>query len=203
MDINLYRRIVQYAIEISGRDSLPWPELYTARSVYNLLKKSPPLLPEEIGAQLGNLSAEYVNQIILGLQNGGVDIKSVPTETVTGRPKVKYSILSEGCANGNDTYTYYILVSPTGFDIRKSSRFKLNLSELIGTHATNVEQIENEFIDRSAVIFANKNSNDNLSYITKTGIELRGLFVILSMIDADNLACLNSTQVRSIVGQLV
>lgn len=196
MDINLYRRIVQYAIEITQRDSLPWPGLYTARSVYNLLKKSPPLLPEEIGGQLGNLSAEYVNQIILGLQNGGVDIKSVPTETVTGRPKVKYTI-------DNDTYTYYILVSPTGFDIRKSSRFKLNLSELIGTHATNVEQIENEFIDRSAVIFANKNSNDNLSYITKTGIELRGLFVILFMIDTDNLACLNSTQLRSIVGQLV
>lgn len=154
------------------------------------------MLPEEIAGQLGNLSAEYVNQIILALPNGGVDIKSVPTETVSGRPKVKYSI-------DNDTYTYYILVSPTGFDIHKSSRFKLNLPELIGTHATDIERIENEFIDRSAVIFANKNSNDNLSYVTKTGKELRGLFVILSMIDADNLACLNSTQVRSIVSQLL
>jgi len=46
MDINLYRRIVQYSLEIAGQDSLPWPGLYTARSVYNLLKNSPPLLPE-------------------------------------------------------------------------------------------------------------------------------------------------------------
>ncbi|WP_445245347.1 hypothetical protein [Microcoleus sp. OTE_8_concoct_300] len=98
MDNNLYRRIVQYSIEIAGRHSLPWPGLYTARSVYNLLKNSPPLFPEEIGGQLGNLSAEYVNQIILALQNGGIDIKVIPTETLTGRPKVKYSI-------DNDTYT--------------------------------------------------------------------------------------------------
>ncbi|MEG5063055.1 hypothetical protein QUB33_05465 [Microcoleus sp. B3-A4] len=196
MDNNLYRRIVQYAIEISGQDSLPWPGLYTARSVYNLLKKSPPLLPEEIGAQLGNISAEYVNQIILALQTGEVEIEAVPTETAGGRPKVKYTI-------GKDSYTYYILVSPRGFDIRKSSQFRLNILELIGTHVADVDRIDNEFIDRSAVIFANKNSNDNLSYLTKTGKELRGLFVILSLINADDLVALNSTQVRSIVSQLV
>jgi len=190
MDNNLYRRIVQYAIEIAGRDSLPWPGLYTARSVYSLLKKSQPLFPEEIGCQLGGLSAEYVNQIILALQNGGIDIKSIPTETVGDRPKVRYTI-------DNDTYTYYIWVSPTGFEIQKAPRLRLDFAEVLGTN--NVERIENEFIDRNLVIVADKNSNSNVSYITKTGKELRGLFVILSVDDA----WLNSIQVKSIIDQLV
>ena len=71
MDNNLYRRIVQYARVIAGGDDLPWSGLYTARSVYNLLKNSEPLYPEDIGAQL-DLSAEYVNQIILALLNGAI-----------------------------------------------------------------------------------------------------------------------------------
>jgi hypothetical protein len=92
MDRNLYRRIIQYAILMAGGDALPWPGLYTARSVYNLLKYSEPLYPEDIGAQLGGLSCESVIQIILALQNGGIEIKSVPTETINCRPRVKYTI---------------------------------------------------------------------------------------------------------------
>ncbi len=92
MDRNLYRRIMQYAILIAGGDALPWPGLYTARSVYNLLKYCQPLYPEDIGAQLGGWSGKYVIQIILALQNGGIEIKSLPTETINSRPRVKYTI---------------------------------------------------------------------------------------------------------------
>jgi len=92
MDRNLYRRIIQYAILIAGGDALPWPGLYTARIVYNLLKYCQPLYPEDIGAQLGGWSGKYVIQIILALQNGGIEIKSLPTETINSRPRVKYTI---------------------------------------------------------------------------------------------------------------
>lgn len=196
MDNIEFQRIAQYAIEISGDYSLGWPGLYTAINVYNLLKNCPPLLPEDIGGQLGGLSAQYVTQIILALQQGGIDIKSVSRETATGKPEVRYSI-------NNDTYTYYILVSSTGFDIRKSSQSRINLAELIGTNIASVERIEHEFIDRTAVIFANKNSNDKLSYVTKTGKELHGFCLILSRTAGNNLACLTSTQVKSIVSQLI
>lgn len=53
------------------------------------------------------------------------------------------------------------------------------------------------------MIFSNKHSTGNLSYVTKTGKELRGLFVILSMNSANDLACLNSAQVKSIISQLI
>jgi hypothetical protein len=68
--------------------------LYTARSVYNLLKNFDPLYPEEVGVQIGGLSGEYVNQIILALQKGGIEIKSVPGQTSNGRPRVKYTMAS-------------------------------------------------------------------------------------------------------------
>jgi hypothetical protein len=52
MERNLYRRIIQYATLIAGGDDLPWSGLYTARSVYNLIKDSQPLYPEDIGDKL-------------------------------------------------------------------------------------------------------------------------------------------------------
>ncbi|MEG4166529.1 MULTISPECIES: hypothetical protein [unclassified Microcoleus] len=158
------------------------------------------MLPEDIGGQLGGLSAQYITQMILALKQGGIDIKSVAKQTATGKTEVRYLI-------DNDTYTYYILVSPTGFDIRKSSQSRINLAELMGTNIGTVgiivQRIEDEFIDRTAVIFANKNSKDKLSYVTKTGKELYGFCLIVSRTAGNNLACLTSTQVRSLVSQLV
>lgn len=137
MDKKFYRRIIQYATLIAGGDALPWAGLYTARSVYNLLKNSKPLYPEDIGTQLGYLSGEYVNQIILALQNGGIEIKSVPTETINGRRRVKYTI--------ETLKMYYVLVSEQGFEVRQSSKkLDLQLSErLIGAEGEDVEMIEN------------------------------------------------------------
>jgi hypothetical protein len=94
MDRNLYQRIMQYAILIAGGDALPWPGLYTARSVYNLLKYCQPLYPEDIGAQLGGLSCKYVIQIILALQNGGIEIKSVPQKPSTADPELNIRSIS-------------------------------------------------------------------------------------------------------------
>ena len=50
------------------------------------------MYPDEIAEPLG-ISAEYVNQVILALQNGGVAIRSIPGEKKwTGRPRSKYSV---------------------------------------------------------------------------------------------------------------
>lgn len=89
----LYERIAEYAQEITGNGDLPWEGLYTARSIYQALKNSSsPLYPAEIADPLG-ISEEYVNQIILALQNGGIQIKSSAGEKKwTGRPRSKYSI---------------------------------------------------------------------------------------------------------------
>jgi hypothetical protein len=114
MDKNLYRRIVKYARVIAGGDALLWSGLSTPRSVYNLLKNYESLYPEDIGTQLGNLSGEYVNQIILALQNGGIEIKSVPTETINGRPRVKYTL--------ETPKMYYVLVSEQGLEVRQYSK---------------------------------------------------------------------------------
>lgn len=91
MDSNLYDRIIKYAKNIRDGGELPWQGLYTARSVYEILKKSETALsPEEITDQI-DISSEYVNQIILALQNGGIPITSEPGEkSWTGRPKSKY-----------------------------------------------------------------------------------------------------------------
>ncbi len=91
MDTKLYDRIVEYAKSIRNGGELPWQGLYTARSVYEVLKKSEiALSSEEIADQL-EISAEYVNQIILALQNGGIRVKSEPGDkSWTGRPKSKY-----------------------------------------------------------------------------------------------------------------
>ena len=98
MDTKLYNRIVEYATNISNGGELPWQGLYTARAVYeHLLAKrtegkqaTVALSPQEIADSLG-ISAEYVNQVILALQNGGVKIESVPGDkSWTGRPKSKY-----------------------------------------------------------------------------------------------------------------
>lgn len=93
MDTKLYNRIVDHAQEIILNGNLPWEGLYTARSVYKALKNSSkPLSPEEIAEPLG-ISPEYVNQVILALQNGGVRITSSPGDkSWTGRPKSKYSV---------------------------------------------------------------------------------------------------------------
>ena len=74
---------------------------------------------------------------------------------------------------------------------------------MIGTNIASVDRIEHEFIDQTAVIFANKNSNDKLSYVTQTGKELHGFCLIVCRTAGNNLACLNSTQVRSIITQLL
>jgi hypothetical protein len=62
--------------------------------VYNFLNNSESLYPENIGTQFGGLSGEYVNQIILALQKGGIEIKSVPGQTSNARPRVKYTMVS-------------------------------------------------------------------------------------------------------------
>jgi hypothetical protein len=91
MDTKLYDRIVEYAKNIRNGGELPWQGLYTARSVYEILRKSEiALSPEEISNQL-EISSEYINQIILALQNGGIRVKSEPGDkSWTGRPKSKY-----------------------------------------------------------------------------------------------------------------
>ena len=93
MDTKLYDRIIEYATNISNGGELPWQGLYTARAVYEHLKQATVALsPEEIGDSLG-ISAEYVNQVILALQNGGAKIESVPGDkSWTGRPKSKYQL---------------------------------------------------------------------------------------------------------------
>jgi len=91
MDTKLYDRIVEYAKSIRNGGELPWQGLYTARSVYEILRKSEiALSPEEISNQL-EISSEYINQIILALQNGGIPITSESgKKSWTGRPKSKY-----------------------------------------------------------------------------------------------------------------
>ncbi len=91
MDAKLYDRVVKYARNISSGGELPWQGLYTARSVYKVLKKSKTALsPEKIAEQIG-ISSEYANQIILALQNGGIPITSEPgKKSWTGRPKSEY-----------------------------------------------------------------------------------------------------------------
>jgi hypothetical protein len=71
MDTKLYDRIVEYAKSIRNGGELPWQGLYTARSVYEVLKKSEIALSSEEIADQSEISAEYVNQVILALQNGG------------------------------------------------------------------------------------------------------------------------------------
>lgn len=91
MDTKLYDRIVEYAKSIRNGGELPWQGLYTARSVYEVLKKSEIALSSEEIADQSEISAEYVNQVILALQNGGIRVKSEPGDkSWTGRPKSKY-----------------------------------------------------------------------------------------------------------------
>ncbi|MEG4838416.1 hypothetical protein [Microcoleus sp. B9-D4] len=201
MDNNLYRRIIQYARVIAGGDELPWSGLYTARSVYNLLKNSEPLYPEDIGAQLGDLSGEYVNQIILALQNGGIEIKSVPTETINGRPRVKYTI--------DTPMLYYILVSEQGLDIRFSKNQLLpNIRELLDLNIevqdkAFLEITEHQFIDKSLVILSNAGAEGEVNFVTKNGQELRGLLVILGIDANERFFLISATQVKSIIPQLL
>lgn len=93
MDVNLYNRIVQYTRNIMNGGELPWQGLWTAKGVYQVLREAEiPLSPEEIGNMVG-ISSEYANQIVLALQNGGCNIRSVPfAKSWTGRPASKYLI---------------------------------------------------------------------------------------------------------------
>ncbi|MEG4248687.1 hypothetical protein [Microcoleus sp. Pol10D4] len=200
MDNNLYRRIIQYARVIAGGDTLPWSGLYTARSVYNLLKTSEPLYPEDIATQL-ELSAEYVNQIILALQNGGIEIKSVPTETINGRPRVKYTI--------EEDMLYYVLVSDQGLEIRFSKNQSLpKIEGLLGLDIevkdkAFLEITEHQFIDKSLVILSNAGAEGEVNFVTKNGQELRGLLLILGIDTNEKFFLISATQVKSIIPQLL
>jgi len=201
MDKNLYQRIIQYARVIAGGDELPWSGLYTARNVYNLLKNSEPLYPEDIGAQLGDLSGEYVNQIILALQNGGIEIKSVPTETINGRPRVKYTI--------DTPMLYYVLVSDQGLEVRFSKNQVLpDIQRLLGLdiqveEKAFLEITEHPFIDKSLVILSNAGAEGEVNFVAKNGQELRGLLVILGIDANEKFFLISATQVKSIIPQLL
>ncbi len=200
MHKDLYRRIVQYASVIAGGDALPWSGLYTARSVYNLLKNSAPLYPEDIGAQL-DLSAEYVNQIILALQNGRVPIKSIPTETLTGRPRVKYTI--------DTPMLYYVLVSDQGLEIRFSRNQVL--PDIQGLLDLNIEVKEkafleitgHQFLDKSLVILSNAGAEGQVNFVTKKGQELRGLLLILGLDTDEKFFLITSSQLTALIPQLI
>ncbi|MEG4596042.1 hypothetical protein QUB00_30150 [Microcoleus sp. F8_C2] len=200
MDKNLYGRIIQYARVIAGGDELPWSGLYTARSVYNLLKTSEPLYPEDIGTQL-ELSAEYVNQIILALQNGGIEIKSIPTEPITGRPRVKYTI--------EEDMLYYVLVSDLGLEIRFSTnQFLPKIEGLLGLDIEGKEKAlleitEHQFLDKNLVILSNAGANGKVNFVTKKGQELRGLLLILGIDTNEKFFLISATQVKSVNPQLL
>src|SRR6476469_982955 len=201
MDKNLYQRIIQYARVIAGGDELPWSGLYTARSVYNLFKTSEPLYPEDIGIQLGDLSVEYVNQIILALQHGGIEIKSVPTETINGRPRVKYTI--------DTPMLYYVLVSDQGLEVRFSKNQVLpDIQRLLGLdiqveEKAFLEITEHPFIDKSLVILSNAGAEGEVNFVAKNGQELRGLLVILGIDANEKFFLISATQVKSIIPQLL
>jgi hypothetical protein len=131
------------------------------------------------------------------LQNGGIEIKSVPTETINGRPRVKYTIGTQKM--------YSVLVSKQGFEVREySTNLDLqSLERLTGAEGEDVEMINNEFVDRSLVILANKNSTGQPSFLTKTGKELRGLLVIVTLNLHNHFFLLGATQVKSLVSQLL
>jgi hypothetical protein len=74
---------------------------------------------------------------------------------------------------------------------------------LRGAEGEDVEIIENEFVDRSLVILANKNSTGQPSFLTKTGQELRGLLVIVGLNLHKHFFLLSATQVKSLVNQLL
>jgi len=200
MHKDLYRRIVQYASVIAGGDALPWSGLYTARSVYNLLKNSEPLYPEDIGAQL-DLSAEYVNQIILALQNGRVPIKSIPTETLTGRPRVKYTI--------DTPMLYYVLVSEQGLEVRFSRNQVL--PDIQGLLDLNIEVKEKafleitgyQFLDKSLVILSNAGAEGQVNFVTKKGQELRGLLLILGLDTDEKFFLITSSQLTALIPQIL
>ncbi|MEG4857044.1 hypothetical protein QUB75_04965 [Microcoleus sp. K1-B6] len=200
MDNNLYQRIIQYARVIAGGDELPWSGLYTARSVYNLLKDSEPLYPEDIGTQL-DLSAEYVNQIILALQNGGIEIKSVPTETINGRPRVKYTI--------DTSMLYYVLVSDQGLEVRFSKNEVLpDIQKLLGLdiqveEKAFLEITGHQFIDKSLAILSNAGAEGEVNFVTNNGQELRGLLVILGIDANEKFFLISATQVKSVIPQLL
>jgi hypothetical protein len=196
----LYRRIVQYASVIAGGDALPWSGLYTALSLYNLLKNSEPLYPEDIGTPL-DLSAEYVNQIILALQNGRISIKSIPTETINGRPRVKYTI--------DTPMLYYVLVSDQGLEVRFSKNQVL--PDIQGLLDLNIEVKEkafleitgHQFLDKSLVILTNAGAEGQVNFVTKKGQELRGLLLILGRDTNEKFFLISATQVKSVIPQLL
>lgn len=200
MHKDLYRRIVQYASVIAGGDALPWSGLYTARSVYNLLKNSEPLYPEDIGAQL-DLSAEYVNQIILALQNGRVPIKSIPTETLTGRPRVKYTI--------DTPMLYYVLVSDQGLEVRFSRNQVL--PDIQGLLDINIEVKEkafleitgHQFLDKSLVILSKAGAEGQVNFVTKKGQELRGLLLILGLDTDEKFFLITSSRLTALIPQIL
>ncbi|MEG4210364.1 hypothetical protein [Microcoleus sp. S13_B4] len=200
MDKNLYQRIIQYARVIAGEDELPWSGLYTARSVYNLLKNSEPLYPEDIGAQL-DLSAEYVNQIILALQNGQVSIKSVPTETVNGRPRVKYTI--------DTPMLYYVLVSDQGLEVKFSKNPVLpDIQRLLGLdieveEKAFLEITGHQFLDKSLVILSNAGAEGEVNFVTKKGQELRGLLLILGLDTNEKFFLITSSQLTALIPQIL
>ncbi|WP_293134605.1 hypothetical protein [Microcoleus sp. bin38.metabat.b11b12b14.051] len=97
MHKNLYDRIVLYAQDIALGNPLPkfnfhWQNdgLETAREVYTRIRFFGGETAEEIASNL-EISPEYAKQIILALQNGGVQIGAVSEESnVNGRHKHKY-----------------------------------------------------------------------------------------------------------------
>jgi hypothetical protein len=74
---------------------------------------------------------------------------------------------------------------------------------LTGAEDEDVEIIENEFVDKSLVILANKNSTGQPSFLTKTGKELRGLLVIVALNLHNHFFLLGAKQVKSLVNQLL
>ncbi|MEG4959850.1 MULTISPECIES: hypothetical protein [unclassified Microcoleus] len=165
-----------------------------------MLKNSEPLYPEDIGTQL-DLSAEYVNQIILALQNGGIEIKSVPTETINGRPRVKYTI--------DTSMLYYVLVSDQGLEVRFSKNQVLpDIQRLLGLDIqvekkAFLEITGHQFIDKSLVILSNAGAEGEVNFVTKNGQELRGLLVILGMDTNEKFFLISATQVKSVIPQLL
>ena len=108
-----------------------------------------------------------MNQIILALQNGRVPIKSVPTEPLTGRPRVKYT---------SDTpMLYYVLVSDQGLEVRFSKNQVL--PDIQGLLDINIEVKEkafleitgHQFLDKSLVILSNASAEAQVNFVTKKG----------------------------------